>query len=138
MRDIGSMGRRKLAYVIGDHSEGLYILSHFLHPPEGIVPMRESLKLKPAVIRTLIVRYKDRPEIELGKEELEETAVEAGEPEIAVLPSAETVIKTSASADERIGYIGEEEYPGPDPLKQDINIDPSPGEDSAEGGIKEV
>jgi len=61
VEDIGSMGRRRLAYPIDRKKDGIYIVSHFLHSPEGVVPLRDSLKLNPAVIRTLLVRYRGQP-----------------------------------------------------------------------------
>jgi len=69
VEDIGSMGRRKLAYPINRHIDGLYLVSHFTHSPEGLVPLRDSLKLNPAVIRTLLVRYKGQPGFTLREEE---------------------------------------------------------------------
>ncbi len=55
--DSGTMGRRRLAYPVNNHTEGLYLVSHFRHSPEGLVPLRDSLKLNTAVLRTLLVRY---------------------------------------------------------------------------------
>lgn len=63
--DIGSMGRRKLAYLIDKKNEGLYLLSHFSHSPEGLVLLRDNLKLNPAIIRTLLLRYRGQPGIAL-------------------------------------------------------------------------
>lgn len=71
--DIGSMGRRKLAYPIDKKNEGLYLLSHFSHSPEGLVLLRDNLKLNPAIIRTLLLRYRGQPGITL-EEEPEEVA----------------------------------------------------------------
>ena len=72
LEDIGSMGRRKLAYSIEKHTEGLYLLSHFLQTPEGLIPLRDNLKLNPAVIRTLVLRYRGQPGIALEEEPAEE------------------------------------------------------------------
>ncbi len=68
LEDIGSMGRRKLAYPIDRKTEGLYLLSHFLHSPEGLIRLRDNLKLNPAVIRTLVLRYRGQPGIALEEE----------------------------------------------------------------------
>ncbi len=70
LEDIGSMGRRKLAYPIDKKTEGLYLLSHFLHSPEGLVLLRDNLKLNPAVVRTLVLRYRGQPGIALEEEEV--------------------------------------------------------------------
>ncbi len=71
LSDIGSMGRRKLAYPIDKKNEGLYLLSHFSHSPEGLVLLRDNLKLNPAIIRTLMLRYRGQPEIALEEEPAE-------------------------------------------------------------------
>ncbi len=76
VEDIGSMGRKRLAYPIDRKKDGLYIVSHFLHSPEGLVPLRDSLKLHPAVIRTLLVRYRGQPGA-LPREEVPEKEQEA-------------------------------------------------------------
>ncbi len=68
LEEIGSMGRRKLAYPIEKHTEGLYLLSHFLQTPEGLIPLRDNLKLNPAVIRTLVLRYRGQPGIGLEED----------------------------------------------------------------------
>ncbi len=80
LEDIGSMGRRKLAYPINRKTEGLYLVSRFSHSPEGLVPLRDSLKLNVAVIRTLLVRYGGQPGFSIGEEQAgEETSPAAGE-----------------------------------------------------------
>ena len=68
VENIGSMGRRKLAYPIGRRTEGLYLVSHLTLAPEGLVPLRDSLKLNPAVIRTLLIRYGGQPGFVLREE----------------------------------------------------------------------
>lgn len=92
VEDIGSMGRRKLAYPINRRSEGLYLVSHFTHSPEGLVPLRDSLKLNPAVMRTLLVRYGGQPGFTIREEEPEKEVAAAGEeagPERTVAEGAE-------------------------------------------------
>ena len=92
VEDIGSMGRRKLAYPINRKTEGLYLVSHFSHSPQGLVPLRDSLKLNPAVIRTLLVRYGGQPGFPIGVEGTgEETApaADARAPEKSSTPAGE-------------------------------------------------
>lgn len=80
LEDIGSMGRRKLAYPINRQSEGLYLVSRFLHSPEGLVPLRDNLKLNSAVIRTLLVRYRGQPGIvPIGEKPAETEEPDSGE-----------------------------------------------------------
>ncbi len=68
MKDLGS---RKLAYPIQNHKEGLYLLTYFTHPPEGIGNLRNNIKLSQPIIRCLIVRTKASPPIELDEKEAE-------------------------------------------------------------------
>lgn len=70
VENIQSLGRRPLAYSIRGHSEGLYLLAHFTSLPQAIITLPNSLKLNPAVIRSLIVRRPARPPIELEEQEL--------------------------------------------------------------------
>ncbi|MDP8235675.1 MAG: 30S ribosomal protein S6 [Candidatus Erginobacter occultus] len=93
LEDIGSMGRRKLAYPIEKHTEGLYLLSHFLQSPEGLIPLRDNLKLNPAVIRTLVLRYRGQPGIALEEEPVE------GEDDSASPETAEVEESTSPEAE---------------------------------------
>lgn len=79
------LGSRKLAYPIQDHKEGLYLLTYFAHPPEGIGNLRNNIKLSQPIIRCLIVRAKTRPPIELD----EEGAEPRPEPEPGVEPGPE-------------------------------------------------
>lgn len=78
--DIGSMGRRKLAYPIDKKNEGLYLLSHFSHSPEGLVLLRDNLKLHPAIIRTLLLRYRGQPGIALEGDPTEPGNASVGRP----------------------------------------------------------
>ncbi len=93
LEEIGSMGRRKLAYPIEKHTEGLYLLSHFLQTPEGLIPLRDNLKLNPAIIRTLVLRYRGQPGIGLEEEAPEEeedsASRETAEPEESASPGEE-------------------------------------------------
>ena len=66
-----SLGNRKLAYPIQGRNEGLYLLTHFTHPPEGIGNLRNNIKLNQPILRSLIVRAKANPPIELDEREAE-------------------------------------------------------------------
>ncbi len=100
MKDLGS---RKLAYPIQGHKEGLYLLTYFAHPPEGIGALRNNIKLSQPIIRCLIVRAKARPPIGLDEEGAEgrpesKPGVEPRpepkpEPEAEPRPEAETEVE---------------------------------------------
>ena len=49
-------GRRKLAYEIGPHKEGIYVLEVFSGPPEVVKELDRRLKVSDRVIRHLVVR----------------------------------------------------------------------------------
>ena len=48
-------GRRRLAYLIRNFGEGIYILQRFQLPPEQITELERTLKLYEDVIRYLVV-----------------------------------------------------------------------------------
>jgi len=129
--DIGSMGRRKFAYAIEDFTEGLYILAHFMLPPEAIVALRNSLKLNNAVIRSLIVRYKKRPTIELETVDPEESGAELTEAVVMDVPIVD-------DTDDDISITTSEETESLDDLQLEINIDSIPDEDIPGTGPKEA
>jgi len=129
--DIGSMGQRKLAYPIEDYTEGLYILAHFMLPPEAIAALRDSIKLNDAVIRSLIVRYKKRPTIELETIETEEAAAELTEAVILDIPIVD-------DTDDDISITTVEDTESLDDLKLEVNSDSIPAEEIPGTGPKEV
>ena len=49
-------GRRKLAYEIGPHKEGIYVLEQFSGGPEVVKELDRRLKVVDRVIRHLVVR----------------------------------------------------------------------------------
>jgi small subunit ribosomal protein S6 len=69
IENIESMGRRRLAYPIGIHNEGLYLLTRFSGPPASISALNSNLKLNSVFIRALIVRSKNPPPLVLDKPE---------------------------------------------------------------------
>ncbi len=133
--DIGSMGRRKLAYAIEDYTEGLYILAHFMLPPEAIVALRNSLKLNNSIIRSLIVRYKKRPTIELETVDPEESGPELPE---AVIETVIMDVPIVDDTDDDISITTSEETESFDDLQLEVNIDSIPDEDIPGTGPKEV
>ena len=129
--DIGSMGQRKLAYPIEDYTEGLYILAHFMLPPEAVVTLRDSLKLNNAIIWSLIVRYKKRPTIEIETIEPEESTEELTEAAILEIP-------ISDDTDDDISIITSEVTESIDDLKIEVNSDSIPSEEIPGTGPKEA
>lgn len=129
--DIGSMGEMKLAYPINDHTEGLYLLSHFTLPPESVVNLRDSLKLNNSVIRSLIVRYKKRPVIKFEQEETDEEKIELTDSVVVDFPADDIV-------DDDISIISKDSEESFDDLELKVNINSVQDEDTGETGLKEV
>jgi len=66
-------GRRQLAYKIGRHENGFYIVARFAAVPETLPEFERSLKLDDGVVRYLITLY----EHELGAPALTEEQLAA-------------------------------------------------------------
>ena len=54
--NVDRIGRKKLAYKIKRHSEGMYVNIKFEAPSEGVAALNKGLKLKEDVLRTFILR----------------------------------------------------------------------------------
>jgi small subunit ribosomal protein S6 len=52
-------GRKRLAYPIGRHRDGVYVLSRLQLPPTAADEVKRSLKLNESVIRYLLIRAED-------------------------------------------------------------------------------
>ena len=53
---VDNWGRRRLAYPIGQHFEGTYVLSTFRLPPAGTATLEAGLRLSEDVIRHLLIQ----------------------------------------------------------------------------------
>ena len=62
------MGRRALAYKIGRHENGYYIISRFTAEPKVLPEFERALRLDGSVVRYLVTLY----EHELGAPKLSE------------------------------------------------------------------
>ena len=49
-------GRRKLAYPIDNHREGVYVLLQAKLPPASLIELERNLKLSEEIIRYLLVK----------------------------------------------------------------------------------
>jgi small subunit ribosomal protein S6 len=66
-------GKRRLAYEIGKHREGVYIQMNYRNGGQGIAPMERAMRLTEDVIRYLTVKQN-----EPAVEEVEVPAVAVG------------------------------------------------------------
>lgn len=53
---IGKWEERKLAYKIGKHTRGTYLLAHFNAPNSEILSIRKECQISDKILRTLIVK----------------------------------------------------------------------------------
>ncbi len=58
--DIDEWGKRRLAYLINDESEGLYVLYNFVSGPEFPAELDRISKITDGVLRSLIVRKPEK------------------------------------------------------------------------------
>ena len=56
-------GKKKLAYQIGNHSEGWYVLWRLEAKPDRIGNLAPEIKLEEKIIRNLLVRINGRKEV---------------------------------------------------------------------------
>ena len=57
--EVNRWGRRKLAYPIGQHTEGNYVLTQFKLDPTQVADLEANLELTEEVIRHLVVRTEE-------------------------------------------------------------------------------
>lgn len=50
------MGRRRLAYVIGDHTEGYYVILYFNATADIVAELERVYRITDGVVRYLIIR----------------------------------------------------------------------------------
>ncbi len=55
-------GERKLAYKIGQHKRGTYMLVYFEAPTKAITPIRRECQLSEIIVRSLILKVEKKPE----------------------------------------------------------------------------
>jgi small subunit ribosomal protein S6 len=116
------LGRKRLAYSIAKHDDGIYYLMHFELPPGEISALRSAYRLHPRLLRSLILRKEPeevpkahkrsagRPETAEeapGSEEekptggeQDEAQAQAPEPETQAEPAAEEAPAESGEAAE--------------------------------------
>ena len=61
VESVEAWGRRRLAYPIGRHRDGTYVLMRLRLTPESTTELERSLKLTESVVRHLLVRSDGAP-----------------------------------------------------------------------------
>ncbi|MBW4669087.1 MAG: 30S ribosomal protein S6 [Cyanomargarita calcarea GSE-NOS-MK-12-04C] len=71
--EIQNRGKRRLAYEIGKHRDGIYIQMNYTGAGSAVAPLERSMRLSEEVIRYLTVKQEIK-EPKAEKEEVEVTA----------------------------------------------------------------
>ena len=58
---------RKLAYEIGGHGRGVYLLTYFEMPGENLDALRRETRIIDAIVRQLVIRLEDEIPVHLEK-----------------------------------------------------------------------
>ena len=64
VEDIDVWGRRRLAYEIDKHAEGIYAVISLTAEPDTVKEFDRQLGLNEAILRTKVIRPPDRPAAE--------------------------------------------------------------------------
>jgi len=56
VKEVNPWGRRRLAYPIGQHLEGSYVLAQFSLDPASVRALEDNLRLSEDVLRHLVVK----------------------------------------------------------------------------------
>ncbi|MGF1498010.1 MAG: 30S ribosomal protein S6 [Elainellaceae cyanobacterium] len=62
-------GKRRLAYEIDDHREGIYIQMNYRSPGDGVAALERNMRLSEDVIRYLTIRQEEHANASTGAEE---------------------------------------------------------------------
>ncbi|AHJ27618.1 30S ribosomal protein S6 [Nodularia spumigena CS-584] len=74
--EIQNRGKRRLAYEIKKHRDGIYVQMNYTGPGTAIAPMERAMRLSEEVIRYLTIKQ-DIPEATVEEEAEETVAVSA-------------------------------------------------------------
>jgi small subunit ribosomal protein S6 len=72
--EIQNRGKRRLAYEIGKHRDGVYIQMNYTGPGNVIAPVERAMRLSEEVIRYLTIKQKVANEAVVEVEEVETAA----------------------------------------------------------------
>jgi small subunit ribosomal protein S6 len=68
--EIQNRGKRRLAYEIGKHRDGVYVQMNYTNGGKAIAPLERAMRLSEEVIRYLTIKQevKSAPEVESSEE----------------------------------------------------------------------
>ncbi|MEM6868526.1 MAG: 30S ribosomal protein S6 [Cyanobacteria bacterium P01_F01_bin.3] len=72
-------GKRRLAYEINRHREGIYIQMNYAAPGTAIAPMERAMRLSEEVIRYLTILFEE-PSEESERDEMDSSPAESAAP----------------------------------------------------------
>ncbi len=75
--EVQNRGKRRLAYEIGKHRDGIYIQMNYINGAKAIAVMERAMRLSEEVIRYLTIKQSILPEAEQTESEVETAATAA-------------------------------------------------------------
>jgi small subunit ribosomal protein S6 len=132
-------GKRRLAYQIGKHWEGYYVLSHFQAGPGVVAEVERRLRVTDGVMRFITVRIDEEQE-KLERQRAKKGIPEPSQPEPTEAPKAEPTEEAPKAAASESGEAetgepkkesSDEEVPGAE-AQADAESIPEDKKDEAE------
>jgi len=111
---VNQWGRRRLAYPIERHRDGIYVFIDMILTPESVSELERNLKVSEIVLRHMVKR-RDPKAVQKEREEREAREARAAAPVAVVTEAAE-----AAEAAE----VAESEEPAPAPANEEIEVTP--------------
>src|SRR5947209_7859220 len=108
---VNQWGRRRLAYPIERHRDGIYVFIDMILTPESVSELERTLKVSEIVLRHMVKR-RDPKAVQKEREEREAREARAAAPVAVVTEAAE------------VAEVAESEEPAPAPANEEIEVTP--------------
>src|SRR5947209_15737785 len=105
---VNQWGRRRLAYPIERHRDGIYVFIDMILTPESVSELERNLKVSEIVLRHMVKR-RDPKAVQKEREEREAREARAAAPVAVAAEAAE---------------VAESEEPAPAPANEEIEVTP--------------
>ena len=105
---VNQWGRRRLAYPIERHRDGIYVFIDMILTPESVSELERTLKVSEIVLRHMVKR-RDPKAVQKEREEREAREARAAAPVAVAAEAAE---------------VAESEEPAPAPANEEIEVTP--------------
>jgi small subunit ribosomal protein S6 len=130
---VNAWGRRRLAYPIEHHRDGLYFFYDLILDPQSVVEIERSLRVNEAVIRHLLKLRDSRVIAQQRQRDLERDA-ELAQQQAEAAARAEAAAEAAAAGEANENESAEEtlEFEASEPEDEDSEEEDSEEEDSEE------